>query len=165
MKPLEPDASRTGETVAFEATIAPEDAVSEVVSFLEAAEEVNLGEADVIVSGGRGLGNPEGFSLIKEFADALGAAVGASRAAVDAGWIEYSHQVGQTGRTVSPKVYFACGISGAVQHLAGMGTSNVIVAINKDDEAPIFKIATYGVVGDLYEVIPALMEEVKTRRG
>jgi electron transfer flavoprotein alpha subunit len=165
MKPLEPDASRTGETVTFEATIAPEDAVSEVVSFLEAAEEVNLGEADVIVSGGRGLGNPEGFGLIKEFAAALGAAVGASRAAVDAGWIEYSHQVGQTGRTVSPKVYFACGISGAVQHLAGMGTSDVIIAINKDDEAPIFKIATYGIVGDLYEVIPALMEEVKARRG
>jgi electron transfer flavoprotein alpha subunit len=165
MKPLPPDAARTGETVNFEAALDPEDAVTEIVSYLEAREAVNLGEADIIVSGGRGLGKPEGFELIKEFATCLGAAVGASRAAVDAGWIEYSHQVGQTGRTVSPKLYFACGISGAVQHLAGMGTSDVIVAINKDEEAPIFKIATYGVVGDLYEVVPALIEELKNRRG
>jgi len=165
MKPLERDAGRTGETVAFNVNLTADDDVGEVVSFLEATETVNLGEADIIVSGGRGLGNPEGFAIIKELAECLGAAVGASRAAVDAGWIEYAFQVGQTGRTVSPKLYIACGISGAVQHLAGMGTAGVIVAINKDEEAPIFKIATYGIVGDLYDVIPALIEEIKSRRG
>ncbi len=165
MKPLERDAGRTGETVTFNVDLTPDDDVGEVVSFLEATETVNLGEADIIVSGGRGLGNAEGFGIIKELAECLGAAVGASRAAVDAGWIEYALQVGQTGRTVSPKLYIACGISGAVQHLAGMGTADVIVAINKDEEAPIFKIATYGIVGDLFEVIPALIEEIKNRRG
>lgn len=165
MKPLERDAGRTGETVAFNVDLTADDDVGEVVSFLEAAETVNLGEADIIVSGGRGLGNPEGFGIIKELAETLGAAVGASRAAVDAGWIEYAFQVGQTGRTVSPKLYVACGISGAVQHLAGMGTADVIVAINKDEEAPIFKIATYGIVGDLYEVVPVLIEEIKNRRS
>ena len=165
MKPLERDAGRTGETVAFNADLTADDDVGEVVSFLEATETVNLGEADIIVSGGRGLGNPEGFGIINELAETLGAAVGASRAAVDAGWIEYARQVGQTGRTVSPKLYVACGISGAVQHLAGMGTADVIVAINKDEEAPIFKIATYGIVGDLYEVVPVLIEEIKNRRS
>ena len=165
MKPLERDAGRTGETVAFNADLTADDDVGEVVSFLEATETVNLGEADIIVSGGRGLGNPEGFGIINELAETLGAAVGASRAAVDAGWIEYAFQVGQTGRTVSPKLYVACGISGAVQHLAGMGTADVIVAINKDEEAPIFKIATYGIVGDLYEVVPVLIEEIKNRRS
>lgn len=165
MKPLERDAGRTGETVAFNVNLTADDDVGEVVSFLEATEMVNLGEADIIVSGGRGLGNPEGFGIIKKLAETLGAAVGASRAAVDAGWIEYASQVGQTGRTVSPKLYIACGISGAVQHLAGMGTADVIVAINKDEEAPIFKIATYGIVGDLYEVVPVLIEEIKNRRS
>ncbi len=165
MKPLERDAGRTGETVAFNVNLTADDDVGEVVSFLEATETVNLGEADIIVSGGRGLGNPEGFGVIKELAECLGAAVGASRAAVDAGWIEYASQVGQTGRTVSPKLYIACGISGAVQHLAGMGTADVIIAINKDEEAPIFKIATYGIVGDLYEVVPVLIEEIKNRRS
>jgi electron transfer flavoprotein alpha subunit len=164
MKPLERDPGRTGETVTFNVDLTPDADIGEVVSFIEAKETVNLGEADIIVSGGRGLGNPEGFGIIKELAECLGAAVGASRAAVDAGWIEYAVQVGQTGRTVSPKLYIACGISGAVQHLAGMGTADVIVAINKDEEAPIFKIATYGIVGDLYEVVPALIEEIKNRR-
>ena len=163
MKALEPDPARAGEVVAFDVNLTADDDVTEVVSFLEAKETVNLGEADIIVSGGRGLGKPEGFELVKELAACLGAAVGASRAAVDAGWIEYACQVGQTGRTVSPKLYVACGISGAVQHLAGMGTSDVIVAINKDEEAPIFKVATYGIVGDLYEVIPALIKEIKGR--
>ncbi len=163
MNSLERDAGRTGETVTFNVNLTADDDVGEVVSFLEATETVNLGEADIIVSGGRGLGNPEGFGVIKELAECLSAAVGASRAAVDAGWIEYASQVGQTGRTVSPKLYIACGISGAVQHLAGMGTADVIVAINKDEEAPIFKIATYGIVGDLYEVVPVLIEEIKNR--
>jgi len=159
------DASRQGEIVRIDCPLREEDVATQVLDFLEESGHVNLEEAEIIVAGGRGLGGPEAFDLLKALADALGGVVGASRAAVDAGWIGHEHQVGQTGQTVRPKLYFAIGISGAVQHTVGMANAETIVAINKDESAPIFQLAHYGIVGDLFKIVPAITEQIKARRG
>jgi len=158
------DSSRSGKVIEEKLGMAEAEVGSRVVAYhREEGSEIRIEDADVIVAGGRGLGGPEGFKLLQELADALGGVVAASRGAVDSGWISSAHQVGQTGKTVRPKIFFACGISGAIQHLVGMQTSDIIVAVNTDPNAPIFKVANYGIVGDLYKVIPALTAEFRAR--
>jgi electron transfer flavoprotein alpha subunit len=159
----EPDPDRDGQVTRVEPVLAEDDIPSKVTGFRETEGGVSLADAGIIVSGGRGVGGSDGYQPLVELTQVLGAALGASRAAVDAGWIPYEHQVGQTGKTVSPDLYIACGISGAIQHQAGMRTSKVIVAINKDPEAPIFKLAHYGIVNDLFKVVPALTKALKEK--
>ncbi|MED1782932.1 electron transfer flavoprotein subunit alpha/FixB family protein [Brevibacillus fortis] len=159
MKAIEPDESRTGEIIEESMELREEDIRTKVLKIVrETKEKVRLDEADVIVAGGKGLGSKEGFSLIHRFAERIGATVGASRDAVEAGWIDHEHQVGQTGVTVTPKIYFAIGISGAIQHLVGMRNSGLIIAINKDPNALIFQSCHYGIVGDAFEIVPLLIE-------
>ncbi|MEL7649118.1 MAG: electron transfer flavoprotein subunit alpha/FixB family protein [Sedimentibacter sp.] len=154
-----------GTVIIVDLKLQAEDIRTRIINIIKSKKNiVSLTDADIIVSGGKGLGCPEGFNLIKQLADVLGGSVGASRAAVDAGWIDHSNQVGQTGTTVKPKIYIACGISGAIQHLAGMSQSDIIIAINKNPDAPIFSVADYGIVGDLNQVIPMLVEAFSEHR-
>ena len=164
--PPQPDPSRVAEVLPISVALDPASIRTQVLEVKAIAREtLPLTEADIIVSGGRGLRGPEHFGLLKELAQALGAAVGSSRPPVDSGWVPHDYEIGQTGKTVNPQLYIACGISGAPQHLAGMSGSRTIVAINKDPQAPIFSIASYGVVGDLFVVVPLLTQEVRRLRG
>ena len=163
MRMAQPDKSRKAETVKIKATLNTDDFVTEIIERVMEEKTVNLKGAQIIVSGGIGVGSKENFALIRELAQTLGAEVGASRAAVDQGFIGKEHQVGQTGTTVRPKLYIACGISGAIQHRAGMDGSARIIAINTDPEAPIFSVAHYGIVGDLNDVIPRMIKAYKAR--
>ncbi len=157
-----PDTSKTGEIIRVASKVKADDIRTKLIEVIRVCTtSCNLEEAEIIVSGGRGMGKPENFALIEDLAGVLGGSVGASRAVVDAGWKPHMHQVGQTGKTVGPKVYIACGISGAIQHVAGMSSSDVVIAINKDPEATIFKVADFGIVGDALEVLPVLTEEFK----
>ncbi len=166
MKALEPDPARAGEVVEFPAAHGELDSRTEILEFLPLEEgEVDITESDIIVSGGRGVKDSTNFALLEELAGLLDASVGASRASVDAGWIPYPHQVGQTGKTVNPKTYIACGISGAIQHRVGMQSSDRIIAINKDETAPIFEFCHEGFIGDLFEILPLVIKEIKKRRS
>jgi len=166
MAPAPVDSSRKGEVIDV---VLPDELLTSRVEVLETVrsegEQVNIQEVEILVAGGRGVESEKGFALIQELAEELNGAVAASRAAVDSGWISYPHQVGQTGKTVCPKLYIACGISGAIQHAVGMQSAETVVAINRDENAPIFDIATYGLVGDLFEIIPLLTRKIREQRG